>query len=111
MPQDRERPARDSGAEIHDVIVIGSGASGGMAAWNLAHKGVKVLMLDAGERFDRTKFWTHVQPYDARERNRRGEHAPEFVLDTKEQPYYTPEGKPFDLDRKSTRLNSSHVEI
>src|SRR5579871_490131 len=99
MPQDRERPARDSGAEIHDVIVIGSGASGGMAAWNLAHKGVKVLMLDAGERFDRTKFWTHVQPYDARERNRRGEHAPEFVLDTKEQPYYTPEGKPFDLVR------------
>ncbi len=94
MPQDRERPG-----EIHDVIVIGSGASGGMAAWNLTRKGIRVLMLDAGDRFDRSKFWTHVLPYDARERRQRGERPPEFYLDTKEQPYFTPAGKPFDLVR------------
>ena len=43
--------------EEHDVIVIGSGASGGMAAYNLTSKGVKVLMLDAGDVFDVEKFW------------------------------------------------------
>jgi choline dehydrogenase-like flavoprotein len=94
MVQDRERPA-----EVHDVIVIGSGASGGMAAWNLTHKGIRVLMLDAGDRFDRSKYWTHVLPYDERERRRRGERPPEFYLNTKEQPYITPEGKPFELVR------------
>ncbi len=33
---------------VYDVVVIGSGASGGMAAWNLTRQGVKVLLLDAG---------------------------------------------------------------
>ena len=52
----------------HDVVVIGSGAAGGMAAWNLTRKGVKVLLLDAGGRFSRADFWTHVSPWEARER-------------------------------------------
>jgi choline dehydrogenase-like flavoprotein len=34
--------------KVYDVVVIGSGASGGMAAWNLTRQGVKVLLLDAG---------------------------------------------------------------
>src|SRR6185503_11910810 len=85
--------------KVYDVIVIGSGASGGMAAWNLTRQGVSVLVLDAGQRFDRNNFWTHVMPYEWRERIRTGEHPPEFYLSTKEQPYYTPEGRPFDLTR------------
>jgi choline dehydrogenase-like flavoprotein len=36
----------------HDVIVIGSGAGGGMAAWALTRAGVKVLMLEAGRDYD-----------------------------------------------------------
>ena len=44
--------------KVYPVIVIGSGAAGGMAAWNLTRKGVEVLLLDAGDKFDRTKFWT-----------------------------------------------------
>lgn len=85
--------------KVHPVIVVGSGASGGMAAWNLTRKGVGVLLLDAGDRFERETFWTHVQPWEARERRARGEGPPRFFLDTKEQPYLTPEKKPFELIR------------
>ena len=85
--------------KVHPVIIVGSGASGGMAAWNLTRKGIDVLMLDAGEAFDRTRFWTHVRPWEWRERLARGERPPSFFLDTKEQPYLTPEDRPFELIR------------
>ena len=83
----------------YDVVVIGSGASGGMAAWNLTRQGIDVLMLDAGKRFNRAEFWTHVWPYEWRDRIRKGEHPPEFFLSVKEQPYLTPGDKPFSLVR------------
>jgi choline dehydrogenase-like flavoprotein len=76
--------------KVYDVVVIGSGASGGMAAWNLTRQGVNVLLLDAGGRFDRSTFWTHVLPYEARERHARGERPPQFYLSEKEQPVITP---------------------
>ena len=86
-------------AKVYDVVIIGSGASGGMAAWNLTQQGVNVLLLDAGGRFDRSKFWTHVLPYEARERRARGEQAPQFYLSKTEQPVLTPPDQPFDLIR------------
>lgn len=85
--------------QVHPVIVIGSGASGGMAAWNLTRQGIDVLLLDAGGPFDRSKYWTHVQPWEARERAARGERPPEFFLDRAEQPYVTPDDRPFELTR------------
>jgi choline dehydrogenase-like flavoprotein len=85
--------------KVYPVIVVGSGASGGMAAWNLTRQGIEVLMLDAGDKFDRAKYWTHVTPWEARARRAQGEQPPQFFLDTKEQPYITPEGKPFELIR------------
>ncbi|MET0273189.1 MAG: FAD-binding protein, partial [Phenylobacterium sp.] len=36
----------------YDVIVVGSGAGGGQAAYTLAMEGVKVLMLEAGRKYD-----------------------------------------------------------
>jgi choline dehydrogenase-like flavoprotein len=36
----------------YDVLIIGSGASGGMAAYTLTQKGLKCLMLDAGPPVD-----------------------------------------------------------
>lgn len=36
----------------HDVVIVGAGASGGMAAHALTAKGVKVLLLDAGAPVD-----------------------------------------------------------
>jgi choline dehydrogenase-like flavoprotein len=86
-------------ARVYPVIVIGSGASGGMAAWNLTRQGVDVLLLDAGDKFDRAKFWTHVTPWEARERRARGETPETFYLDPNEQPYSTAPGRDFSLTR------------
>ena len=86
-------------AKVYSVIVVGSGASGGMAAWNLTRQGIDVLLLDAGEKFDRATFWTHVTPWDARVRRARGERPPPFLLDPEEQPWLTPEGQDFELIR------------
>jgi choline dehydrogenase-like flavoprotein len=92
-----------------DVVVIGSGASGGMAAYNLTQKGVKVLLLDAGEEFDRRFFWTHTLPFQGDGRLRKGDRPPQFFLDTKEQPYLTPEGRPFELVRVWGRGGKTNV--
>ena len=36
----------------HDVVIVGSGAGGGAAAWALARRGARVLVLEAGPAFD-----------------------------------------------------------
>ncbi len=41
-----------STAEKYDVIVVGSGAAGGQAAYTLTMDGAKVLMLEAGRNYD-----------------------------------------------------------
>jgi len=38
---------------VHDFIVVGSGATGSMAAQTLAERGARVLMLDGGQRDDK----------------------------------------------------------
>jgi choline dehydrogenase-like flavoprotein len=93
----------------YDVVIIGSGAAGGMTAWNLTRQGVNVLVLDAGERFNRAKFWSHVKPWQITDRLDKGQHPPEFFLSDKEQPYETPPDKPFELYRVWGRGGKTNV--
>ena len=37
---------------LHDVVIVGSGAGGGAAAWALSRHGARVLVLEAGPAFD-----------------------------------------------------------
>src|SRR5215218_8105896 len=54
-----------------DVIVVGSGAAGGMAAFQLSMAGIKVLLLEAGRMIDtRTEYRTMEWPYASMRRNR-----------------------------------------
>jgi choline dehydrogenase-like flavoprotein len=85
--------------KIHDVVVIGSGASGGMTAWNLTRRGVNVLLLDAGDRFDPDQFWMALLPYERREKIKSGERPPQFFLSEREQPLLTPPGARYSLYR------------
>lgn len=62
-----QAPQIKKSAPIYDVVIIGSGASGGMAAWNLTQKGIKVLLLDAGDKYDPAKYWMAMLPYERRE--------------------------------------------
>src|SRR5262245_57566022 len=59
------------GSAKWDVIVVGSGAAGGMASYLLAMNGVKVLMLEAGRLIDeKTEYRTMEWPYASPRRSR-----------------------------------------
>lgn len=53
---DVPEPARDAGDANVDVVVIGSGFGGSVAALRLAEKGYSVLVLEAGRRFEDEDF-------------------------------------------------------
>jgi len=44
--------AETAGKQEYDVIVVGSGAGGGQMAYTLAMSGARVLMLEAGRKYD-----------------------------------------------------------
>jgi choline dehydrogenase-like flavoprotein len=56
-------------AKQYDVIVVGSGASGGWAAKVLAESGLHVVVLDCGRPQKDENFTEHQAPYDLKYRN------------------------------------------
>ncbi|MBM3814712.1 MAG: GMC family oxidoreductase [Acidimicrobiia bacterium] len=90
----------------HDVVIIGSGAGGGMAAWALTRLGVNCLMLDAGPMVDLEKdrrlVAVHDLPYRGFGEPGRFPHvtqASEFDAnmwaDERENPYTYPKDAPY----------------
>ena len=50
----------------YDVVIVGSGAGGGMAAYMLAKQGLKVCLLEAGADYDPAKNVTQLKnPWDS----------------------------------------------
>jgi len=51
--------------KIYDVVVVGSGPSGGTLSAHLARRGVDVAVVEGGPKIDtRTAFNTHAMPFD-----------------------------------------------
>ena len=62
-------------AAAYDVIVVGSGASGGWVAKRLCEAGVHVALLDAGRAHTPADHREHMRPFDLEYRDR----APELI--------------------------------
>ena len=99
-------------SDQYDVIVVGSGASGGWAAKRLAEAGVKVAILEAGKPQRDQDFTEHVQQWELKYRNRADdlmrktrprqrdcyacrEYNYKWFANDLEEPYTTPDDKPF----------------
>jgi choline dehydrogenase-like flavoprotein len=104
--------------KVYDAIVVGSGATGGWAAKQLAQKGLEVLILEAGRDVDPAKEYTeHTFPYETEFRgfgNQQelertqpiqsrcyacNEYGHQFFVNDLENPYTTPPDKPFSWIR------------
>ena len=101
--------------EVFDVVVVGSGATGGWMAKHLSEAGLKVAVLEAGPNVTPADFTEHLQPYDLKYRNFSPEVARnrpiqsmkgaceesnyKWFVDDIENPYTYPEGRKYQWTR------------
>ena len=103
----------DSAKQTYDVIVVGSGASGGWACKRLAQAGLKVALLEAGRPQSNKNFSEHTPPFELKYRNLApeilrktrpiqskfdvcNEYTKDWFVNDLEEPYTTPSDRPFD---------------
>lgn len=69
LPKETLMPQVQRSPEVHDVVVIGSGAGGGAAVKVLTDLGMKVTLLEAGPMLNPNKdFKEHVWPCEVAHR-------------------------------------------
>lgn len=110
-PANKTGARKPASAKIYDAIIIGSGASGGMAAKQLTEHGMEVLVLEAGPPVNPQRdFSSHTMPYEDMYRgfgppgwkqreqwmeDTAGHYSRHFYVKDSENPYTTDPGKPF----------------
>jgi choline dehydrogenase-like flavoprotein len=99
--------------QSYDVIVVGSGASGGWACKRLAEAGLRVALLEAGRPQSDKNFSEHKPPFELKYRNLAkeivrktrpiqskfevcSEYNYDWFVNDLEEPYTTPAGQPFN---------------
>jgi choline dehydrogenase-like flavoprotein len=101
----------------YDAIVVGSGATGGWAAKQLAEAGLQVALLEAGRNVSPREFTEHKPVFELKYRDMSGagewrkrravqvqcyactEYNYDWFVDDVDNPYSTPAGKPFSWQR------------
>jgi len=100
-----------------DVIVVGSGMSGGWVAKELCERGLKVAVIERGRDTDPTEdYKDHVDPWDTPNLNRKtpedlkkhpiqsevyafNQNTKQYWVDDNDHPYITPKGQDYKWRR------------
>lgn len=103
---------QNSKKPVYDVIVVGSGASGGWACKRLTEAGMNVALLEAGKPQSDDNFTEHKPAFELKYRNRAAEmlrktrpvqsvfevcneYTQDWFVNDLEEPYTTPSDQPF----------------
>ena len=98
--QNRRRRTR-----IYDVVVVGSGAAGGITAKVLVERGLNVALIEAGPLRDKWKDFAYHEafPYEDEYRRFKEQQSAQSVMKARfsfiknpDEPYSTPKDLPYE---------------